>query len=199
MSIALCTAFGRDTEGAAWTVYFLLEKILSNLTQLNSEAGVVEDTIRLLVSLADCKEKCQAVLKSPGLLKLVELATRQERLPARAKRGLLKALVLVGAAQVILLLLTLDGTELLRRMRRPGTVTGPRSSIPWRPATRRWWGGTTSRRSTWRTQSGTRSLTSWRASLGWCRAVMSLPCIRFCLLYSGDVKNWSLPTLLSPL
>jgi len=99
MSIALCTAFGRDTEGAAWTVNFLLEKILSNLTQLNSEPTVVEDTIRLLVSLADCKEKCQAVLKSPGLIRLVELATRQERLPAKAKRGLLKALVLVGAAQ----------------------------------------------------------------------------------------------------
>merc|ERR1719341_553642 len=76
MSIALCTAFGRDTEGAAWTVNFLLEKILSNLTQLNSEPAVVEDIIRL-----------------------VELATRQERLPAKAKRGLLKALVLVGAAQ----------------------------------------------------------------------------------------------------
>ena len=55
MSIALCTAFGRDTEGAAWTVNFLLEKILSNLTQLHSEPGVVEDTIKLLVSLADCK------------------------------------------------------------------------------------------------------------------------------------------------
>ena len=59
ISIALCTAFGRDTEGSAWTVNFLLEKILSNLTQFHSEAGVVEDTIRLLVSLSDCKEKCQ--------------------------------------------------------------------------------------------------------------------------------------------
>ena len=99
MSIALCTAFGRDTEGSAWTVNFLLEKILSNLTQLHSEPAVVEDTIKLLVSLADCKEKCQAVLASPGLLRLVELAVRHERLPAKAKRGLLKALVLVGAAQ----------------------------------------------------------------------------------------------------
>merc|ERR1719341_1439338 len=99
MSIALCTAFGRDTEGAAWTVNFLLEKILSNLTQFHSEAGVVEDTIRLLVSLADCKEKCQAVLASQGLVSLVQLATQQDTVPAVAKRGLLKALVLVGAAQ----------------------------------------------------------------------------------------------------
>ena len=99
MSIALCTAFGKDTEGAAWTINFLLEKILSNLTQLNSEPGVVEDTIKLLVSLADCKEKCQAVLSSPGLMRLIELATRHDRLPGKAKRGLLKALVLVGAAQ----------------------------------------------------------------------------------------------------
>ena len=99
MSIALCTAFGKDTEGAAWTVNFLLEKILSNLTLLNSEPAVVDDTIKLLVSLADCKEKCQAVLSSPGLMRLIELATTHGRLPGKAKRGLLKALVLVGAAQ----------------------------------------------------------------------------------------------------
>jgi len=99
MSIALCTAFGRDTEGAAWTVNFLLEKILSNLTRLHSEPAVVEDSIKLLVSLADCKEKCQAVLASQGLVSLVQLATQQDTVPAVAKRGLLKALVLVGAAQ----------------------------------------------------------------------------------------------------
>ena len=99
MSIALCTAFGRDTEGAAWTVNFLLEKILSNLTRLHSEPAVVEDTIKLLVSLADCKEKCQAVLASQGLVSLVQLATQQDTVPAVAKRGLMKALVLVGAAQ----------------------------------------------------------------------------------------------------
>ena len=39
------------------------------------------------------------MLASPGLVRLVELATRQDRLPASSKRGLLKALVLVGAAQ----------------------------------------------------------------------------------------------------
>ena len=39
------------------------------------------------------------MLASPGLVRLVELATRQDRLPANSKRGLLKALVLVGAAQ----------------------------------------------------------------------------------------------------
>ena len=48
---ALCTAFGRDTEGAAWSVNFLLEKILNNLTRQTGEAGVLEDTVRLLVSL----------------------------------------------------------------------------------------------------------------------------------------------------
>jgi len=99
ISQALCTAFGRDTEGAAWTVTFLLEKILSNLSRLGSEPGVVEDTTRLLVSLADCKEKCQAVLGSPGLPSLIQLATQPDTVPATAKRGLVKALVLVGAAQ----------------------------------------------------------------------------------------------------
>jgi len=99
ISQVLSAAFGRDSEGAAWSVNFLLDKILSNLTRQAGEPGVLEDTVRLLVSLADCKEKCQAVLSSPGLLQLVQLAGTQDSVPAASKRGLLKALVLLGAAQ----------------------------------------------------------------------------------------------------
>ena len=42
------------------------------------------------VSLADCKEKCSALLASPGLLQLIQLAGTLDSLPAASKRGLLK-------------------------------------------------------------------------------------------------------------
>lgn len=56
-SLALVSAFGQNTDGAAWTVSFLFDKIISNLTTLNHEAKIVTDTVGLLVALADTKEK----------------------------------------------------------------------------------------------------------------------------------------------
>ena len=50
-------AFGQNTEGAAWTITFLFDKIISNLTQMSHEPKLVTDTIGLLVALADTKEK----------------------------------------------------------------------------------------------------------------------------------------------
>jgi len=99
ISSALVTAFGRDTEGATWTVSFLLEKCLSNLTHLSSEHQVLEDTIGLILSFADSKEKCSTVCKSSGLLQILQLGVQQDTMPAMYKRGLVKALVLVGSAQ----------------------------------------------------------------------------------------------------
>ena len=57
ISMALVVAFGMNTEGSAWTINFILAKIISNLTRLNSEPFVVNDTVQLLVSLVDGKEK----------------------------------------------------------------------------------------------------------------------------------------------
>jgi hypothetical protein len=45
----LYAAFGRETEGAAWSVNFLLDKVLGNLAHCGAEPGVVEDTVLLLV------------------------------------------------------------------------------------------------------------------------------------------------------
>jgi len=99
ISSALVTAFGRDTEGAKWTVNFLLDKCLSNLTRLNSEHDVLQDTVGLLLSFADSKEKCSTVCQSSGLLSILQLGVQQHTLPSTCKRGLVKALVLVGSAQ----------------------------------------------------------------------------------------------------
>jgi len=57
MSMALLAAFGKDTEGASWTVSFLLSKVESNLCSFSSEPGLVKDTVRLFIALVDMKEK----------------------------------------------------------------------------------------------------------------------------------------------
>jgi len=57
MSMALLAAFGKDTEGASWTVNFLLSKVESNLCSFSSEPGLVKDTVRLFIALVDMKEK----------------------------------------------------------------------------------------------------------------------------------------------
>ncbi len=44
------------------------------------------------------QEKCQSVTSSPGLLNLIQLGTQQHNIPASAKRGILKALVMVASA-----------------------------------------------------------------------------------------------------
>ena len=56
---------------AAWSVNFLLDKVLSNLAHCGGQPGVVEDTVLLLVGLAESREKCRAVLGSPGQQRLV--------------------------------------------------------------------------------------------------------------------------------
>ena len=63
ISGALLTAFGRDTEGATWTVNFLLEKCISNLTRLNSEPDVMKDTIGLILSFADSRVSNDRLVK----------------------------------------------------------------------------------------------------------------------------------------
>jgi hypothetical protein len=57
ISMAIVAAFGQNTEGAAWTIDFLLAKIISNLTAMSTEPNLVQDTVLLLIALVDGKEK----------------------------------------------------------------------------------------------------------------------------------------------
>ena len=99
MSLAILAAFGQNTDGAAWTISFLLEKIISNLTAMNSEPNLVEDTVNLLVALVDGKERGRQVLKSPIFSNLSSCvaSNAMDTLPSEANRGLMKALVIVGS------------------------------------------------------------------------------------------------------
>lgn len=57
ISIPLSTAFGADTEGAQWIVGYLLEKVINNLSVWSSEAELANETVDLLVTLVEKRER----------------------------------------------------------------------------------------------------------------------------------------------
>ena len=57
ISSSLVRTFGKDTDGGQWMVSYLIDKILSNLVGWSSEAKVLEDTLELLLSLVDKKDR----------------------------------------------------------------------------------------------------------------------------------------------
>lgn len=57
ISIPLSTAFGVDTEGAQWIVGYLLEKVINNLSVWSSETELANDTVELLVTLVEKRER----------------------------------------------------------------------------------------------------------------------------------------------
>lgn len=57
ISIPLSTAFGVDTEGAQWIVGYLLEKVVNNLSVWSAEVELSNDTVELLVTLVEKRER----------------------------------------------------------------------------------------------------------------------------------------------
>lgn len=57
LSVTLSSVLGQDTNGGKWTIGFLLEKVRSNLTHWSSEPALAEDTVLLLLSLVDTKQR----------------------------------------------------------------------------------------------------------------------------------------------
>ncbi|KAK3925728.1 Exportin-4, partial [Frankliniella fusca] len=99
MSLAIMTAFGADTEGATWTVNFLLRKIESNLKYFNAEPELVKETVAMFKSMVSSKKKAACVLKTEGILNIVHFQENLSggTLPQQAKRGLFAALVLAAS------------------------------------------------------------------------------------------------------
>ncbi|XP_002740804.1 exportin-4-like [Saccoglossus kowalevskii] len=60
MSLPLAVAFGRDTDGAQWSIGFLVDKIVSNLSVWSAEHDLSTDTVNLLVALVQQKESLTA-------------------------------------------------------------------------------------------------------------------------------------------
>lgn len=57
ISMPLSAAFGADTEGAQWIVGYLLEKVINNLSVWSSEPELANDTVELLVTLVEKRER----------------------------------------------------------------------------------------------------------------------------------------------
>ncbi|KAK2170788.1 hypothetical protein NP493_1142g00027 [Ridgeia piscesae] len=102
MSLAINAAFGHDTDGGQWTIAYLLDKIVANLTIWCSEPDVIEDTLELLTTLVDKKERSDCVVKCDTIWKLAKDFAANghpfDMLSASANRHLCKALVLAGSA-----------------------------------------------------------------------------------------------------
>jgi hypothetical protein len=57
ISLTFLHTFGDNTPGATWATNFLLEKIEFNVNAFKSEPAVMEETIKLLISLVSRTEK----------------------------------------------------------------------------------------------------------------------------------------------
>lgn len=104
ISIPLITAFGADTEGAQWIVGYLLEKVINNLSVWSSEPGLANDTVELLVTLVEKRERANIVVQCEGWWSLAkQFASRSpplHLLSSPVQRTLMKALVLGGFAHM---------------------------------------------------------------------------------------------------
>ncbi|XP_040913710.1 exportin-4 [Toxotes jaculatrix] len=104
ISMPLSTAFGADTEGAQWIVGYLLEKVMNNLSVWSSEAELANDTVELLVTLVEKRERANIVVQCESWWNLAkQFASRSpplHLLSSSVQRSLMKALVLGGFAHM---------------------------------------------------------------------------------------------------
>ncbi|AWP13536.1 Exportin-4 [Scophthalmus maximus] len=104
ISIPLSTAFGADTEGAQWIVGYLLEKVINNLSVWSSEPELANDTVELLVTLVEKRERANIVVQCESWWNLAkQFASRSpplHLLSSSVQRTLMKALVLGGFAHM---------------------------------------------------------------------------------------------------
>ncbi|KAK6169678.1 hypothetical protein SNE40_020678 [Patella caerulea] len=101
MSMALQSAFGRDTEGAQWTINFLIQKVICNITTWSSEDHLLVDSLKVLVALLKNGSKSVFVVKCNLMWDLARLEASNKPpislLSPSARRLLLKALIMAGS------------------------------------------------------------------------------------------------------
>ncbi|XP_041114751.1 exportin-4-like [Polyodon spathula] len=104
ISIPFSAAFGADTEGAQWIVGYILEKVINNLAVWSSEPDLANDTVELLVTLVERRERANIVIQCENWWNLAkQFASRTpplHSLSSSVQRTLMKALVLGGFAHM---------------------------------------------------------------------------------------------------
>ncbi|XP_069058368.1 exportin-4 [Pleurodeles waltl] len=104
ISLPFNTAFGADTEGSQWIIGYLLEKVISNLSVWSSEPDLANDTVQLLVTLVERRERANLVIQCENWWNLAKQFARRSPplhfLSSSVQRTLMKALVLGGFAHM---------------------------------------------------------------------------------------------------
>ncbi|XP_041128481.1 exportin-4 isoform X1 [Polyodon spathula] len=104
ISMPFSAAFGADTEGAQWIVGYILEKVINNLSVWSSEPDLANDTVELLVTLVERRERANIVIQCENWWNLAkQFASRTpplHSLSSSVQRTLMKALVLGGFAHM---------------------------------------------------------------------------------------------------
>ncbi|XP_078736435.1 exportin-4 [Lampetra fluviatilis] len=104
LSLPFTAAFGQDTEGAQWIVGYLLEKVASNLSVWSSELELASDSVQLLITMVERKDRANMVMKCETLWGLAKRYAAQApplaTLPGPVQRKLVRALVLAGSASL---------------------------------------------------------------------------------------------------
>ncbi|XP_059607910.1 exportin-4-like [Phlebotomus argentipes] len=95
MSESLKAAFGLNTPGGEWTMNYLLKKIYVNVQSFTGELGVIDDSIKLLVSLVRRNHKCEVAFKAEYFKSVLEL--KNLPLPVQIKSGLLMSLIVTAS------------------------------------------------------------------------------------------------------
>lgn len=57
LSTTLLHAFGEDGPGALWSMNFLLDKVICNINAFKSEPALIDETIKLLISLVNSRTR----------------------------------------------------------------------------------------------------------------------------------------------
>ncbi|XP_011701811.1 PREDICTED: exportin-4-like isoform X1 [Wasmannia auropunctata] len=97
LSTTLLHAFGDDSPGASWSMNFLLDKIICNINAFKSEPALIDDTIKLLISLVNSRTRTSCLSTSEQFTFIIELATKEQyNFPPIIKRGLMRAVVHAG-------------------------------------------------------------------------------------------------------
>ncbi|XP_078047104.1 exportin-4 isoform X2 [Augochlora pura] len=89
--------FRKGSSGASWAINFLLEKIEYSINVFKSEATIMQETIKLLMSLVVSRKKASEILKSERFKSIWKMAVKgqyhQEDFPSDVKKGLIKAVI----------------------------------------------------------------------------------------------------------
>ncbi|XP_066276643.1 exportin-4-like [Branchiostoma lanceolatum] len=100
VSLPLTCAFGQGSDSASLAVQTLVSKVVSNFQVWTSEGEVTEDTVQLLLTLTENRDRCLEVVKCEKLwfLAMQQFCEPFMLLAANCRRHLMKAVLFAASA-----------------------------------------------------------------------------------------------------